>query len=161
MLFNSYLFILGYLPVVFGTYLAVSRLDHRYGIAWLFVASLFFYGWWDPRYLLLLIPSIAFNYLVGRGLSRPDRTAGVRRALLAFGVAGDLLLLAFSNMPTSCWGPPMRWAACGCRCCMSSCHWAFRSSLSRRSPSWLTHMAARRASSASCGTACSFRIFRT
>ncbi len=95
MLFNSYLFILGYLPVVFGTYLAVSRLDHRYGIAWLFVASLFFYGWWDPRYLLLLIPSIAFNYLVGRGLSRPDRTAGVRRALLAFGVAGDLLLLAF------------------------------------------------------------------
>ena len=42
MLFNSYLFILGYLPVVFGTYLAVSRRDHLYGVIWLFLASLFF-----------------------------------------------------------------------------------------------------------------------
>ncbi len=95
MLFNSYLFILGYLPVVFGTYLAVSRRDHLYGVIWLFLASLFFYGWWDLRYLLLLIPSIGFNYLVGRGLSRLDPTATHRRALLAFGVSCNLLLLAF------------------------------------------------------------------
>jgi alginate O-acetyltransferase complex protein AlgI len=95
MLFNSYLFILGYLPVVFGVYLAVSRVDHLYGIVWLFLASLFFYGWWDPRYLLLLIPSIGFNYLVGRGLSRLEPPGAHRRALLAFGVSCNLILLAF------------------------------------------------------------------
>ena len=95
MLFNSYVFILVYLPVVFGAFVVASRIDQRLAVAWLFVASLFFYGWWDSRYLLLLIPSIVFNYLVGLCLTRSDFSTSTRRAWLVIGLSSNLLALTF------------------------------------------------------------------
>ena len=35
---------------------------------WLFVASLFFYGWWNPVYVTLIIASMLFNFYLGRYL---------------------------------------------------------------------------------------------
>lgn len=49
----------------------------------------FFYGWWNPPYLLLLLGSIAFNYVVALRLSLSSRP----RLLLAFGIAANLGLL--------------------------------------------------------------------
>ena len=49
-------------------------------IAWLSVCSLFFYGWWNPAYLLLISISIVCNYTFGRWI-------GGRRSLLLTGVA--------------------------------------------------------------------------
>jgi D-alanyl-lipoteichoic acid acyltransferase DltB (MBOAT superfamily) len=66
-------------------------------IPWLVAASLFFYGWWNPVYLLLILASIFFNYSVGRYLSRPagsGRGAG-RRAALVLGVSANLGALAW------------------------------------------------------------------
>lgn len=92
MLFSSPEFMFGYLPVVFAVFLVLLR--HTRGdlaILFLAISSLFFYGWWDVRYVPLLLASIAFNY--GIGLAIRNATSG-RKGLLIVGVTGDLLLLA-------------------------------------------------------------------
>ena len=89
MLFNSYEFLLGFLPVVLIVYFALARSASALAaIGFLTAASLFFYGWWDPVYVALLAGSVVFNYLVGRALL-------VRREkpILWVGIAGDLILL--------------------------------------------------------------------
>ncbi|MDH3912603.1 MAG: MBOAT family protein [Rhodospirillales bacterium] len=63
-------------------------------VCWLVAASLFFYGWWNPVYVPLLLGSVLFNYGVGLLLGNAP-TAGPRRLLLAVGVAGNLGLLGY------------------------------------------------------------------
>ena len=68
MLFNSYTFLLVFLPVVLaGCFWLAHRRGPHAAALWLVFASLFFYGWWDPRYVPLLAASVAFNYGVGPG----------------------------------------------------------------------------------------------
>src|SRR5215831_15743070 len=71
------------------------RLLRRRAIAWLVLASLVFYGWWDPDYLLLLLPSIGFNYGAGRVLGRTTARPRLQNAVLALAIAGNLALLFF------------------------------------------------------------------
>jgi D-alanyl-lipoteichoic acid acyltransferase DltB (MBOAT superfamily) len=68
MLFNTYEFIFIFLPVVLAVFCLLGRLGNAPVIAWLAGASLFFYGWWNPRFVGLLAASIAFNFLMGGGL---------------------------------------------------------------------------------------------
>lgn len=91
MLFNSYVFIFVFLPVtLLGFHLIGGRGHHRVAVAWLVGASLFFYGWWNPAYLGLMLASILFNYAVGVSLgARPQRT------VLVFGVTANLALLGY------------------------------------------------------------------
>ena len=91
MLFNSYVFLGGFLPLVLGGYFCLARKRRtRVATVFLVLASLFFYAWWDARYLPLLLGSIAFNYAVGR---RIERTRGKR--WLAAGVGVNFLLLGY------------------------------------------------------------------
>lgn len=94
MLFNSTIFVFSFLPMTLaGFYLIGGRLGLAPALAWLVLASLFFYAWWHPPFVLLILGSVAGNYLIGRWLmalySRPQR-----RLVLAFGVAANLGLLA-------------------------------------------------------------------
>lgn len=75
---------------------------------WLIVASLFFYGWWDYRYVPLMLGSIAFNYAIGKLLGKliykrsgkhADKNSG-QKGLLVAGIAGNLLLLAYFKYAT-------------------------------------------------------------
>ena len=94
MLFNSYLFIFLFLPVVLvGFYLVGGRGHHRLAISWLVVCSLFFYGWWNPAYLGLILGSILFNYAVGMLVS--NLSTAYRKWLLAAGVTANLCLLGY------------------------------------------------------------------
>lgn len=68
--------------------------DTTWGAAWLAACSLLFYGWWDTRYLPLLLGSIAFNYATGSFIARRVGTAMAKRALV-LGVAGNLALLGY------------------------------------------------------------------
>jgi alginate O-acetyltransferase complex protein AlgI len=66
MLFNSYQFILIFLPVALAGFFLLSRVFpdlslHKY---WLVLASLFFYGYWYPPYLLLILSSIVINFML-------------------------------------------------------------------------------------------------
>mgnify|MGYP007076208916 CR=1 FL=1 len=70
MLFNSYLFIGLFLPISLIGFFLIARASHIVAALWLGLASLFFYGWWDPRYVGLLLLSIVFNFAVGRAISK-------------------------------------------------------------------------------------------
>jgi D-alanyl-lipoteichoic acid acyltransferase DltB (MBOAT superfamily) len=55
MLFNSYVFMFAFLPVAWLVYAAALRVSWRLASPVLAAASLFFYGWWDIRFLPLLL----------------------------------------------------------------------------------------------------------
>ncbi|MGO8754189.1 MAG: MBOAT family O-acyltransferase [Gallionellaceae bacterium] len=97
MLFNSYTFIFGFMPVVAVVFFVLGRHNHRWAGAWLAAASVFFYGWWNPAYVGLLLGSVLFNYSVGYSLARakanPARSG--RKLVLIVGIAGNLALLGY------------------------------------------------------------------
>ncbi len=96
MLFNSYEFIFLFLPIVLlGFYLLGGNGYARSALVWLLAASLFFYGWWNPSYLWLLVFSIAFNYVLGLILGRETFSDRVRRLCLVVGVLVNLSLLGY------------------------------------------------------------------
>ena len=74
MLFNSYIFIFAFLPVVLFGFYQFGKHSHALAALWLAAASLFFYGWWDVRYVALLLGSIVFNYTAGYLISRQITT---------------------------------------------------------------------------------------
>ncbi len=92
MLFNSYAFLFGFLPVLLFGYWIAGRIGGRAPIAWLSAASVFFYGYWNPPFLLLLVCSASFNYGVGHLIGN---AATERRKTWAFrlGIAGNLAVL--------------------------------------------------------------------
>jgi len=95
MLFNSYTFIFLFLPIVLlGFHLIGKQGHHRVAIAWLVGASLFFYGWWNPAYLGLMLVSIFFNYGVGVALGGVPKQPN-KKPILIFGVIVNLGLLAY------------------------------------------------------------------
>ncbi|MGR9087526.1 MAG: MBOAT family O-acyltransferase [Gammaproteobacteria bacterium] len=93
MLFNSYAFILAYLPVVFFGFYGLGRYGHRWASLWLAAASLFFYGWWDYRYVALLLASVTFNY--GSGWAIANVRSLKPKITLALAVVANLLLLGY------------------------------------------------------------------
>lgn len=90
MLFSSFEFLFLFLPLTWLGFRLLSRWSGtRLPIAWLTLASLFYYAWWDYRYLILLLGSDVFNYLAGRRLlaSQDDRSG---RLLLNMAIAINL-----------------------------------------------------------------------
>jgi alginate O-acetyltransferase complex protein AlgI len=91
MLFNSSTFLFVFFPIVFLVFFALGRIRRGLASAWLFAASLAFYGWDDPGFLIPLISaSIIFNYVTGRAIATTHN-----RMILALGVAVDLGVLAY------------------------------------------------------------------
>ena len=88
MLFNSYEFLFAYLPLtLIGCFVIHRQFGREDAIVWLVLASLFYYGWWDPAYLGLILASIAVNFAIGRKISGCDKAArGTRWLLLTSGV---------------------------------------------------------------------------
>lgn len=93
MLFNSYPFILLFLPVVLAGYFWLGRRGNLAPVIWLALASLAFYATGNWQFVALLLASIAFNYGVGWLLIAAQLLPSQRRAALVLGVAGDLLVL--------------------------------------------------------------------
>lgn len=96
MLFNSVEFIFLFLPVLLFVFFKVGKYSRRLAAAWLAAGSIFFYGWWNPVYVGLLLTSVLFNYFVGYVLARGgDVGSSRRKRLLVFGIVCDLGLLAY------------------------------------------------------------------
>lgn len=93
MLFNSYPFILLFLPVVLAGYFQLGRRSNLAPVIWLALASITFYAIGSWQFLALLLLSIAFNFGVGHLLIAAELAPMQRKAALAFGLAGDLLVL--------------------------------------------------------------------
>ena len=90
MLFCSYIFLFLFLPLTVLCYYLLNRLHPLAGKISLLGASLFFYGYFNPVYLLLLLGSLVFNFLLGELLQkRKDRL------LLTVGITVNILLLGY------------------------------------------------------------------
>lgn len=92
MLFNSFLFLFAFLPVVL---LVFSQLRTKGGqLLFLLLASYVFYATWDYRFLPLLLFSTSVDFLAGQ-LIAESRTLAARKAWLAATITLQLLLLGF------------------------------------------------------------------
>ncbi len=90
MLFNSYEFLFGYLPIVFVIFFLIAQKNHRYAATFLGFASLFFYAWFSIKSLPLLLGSIVINYLFGLKISEKQNKKMLITALIF-----NLALLSF------------------------------------------------------------------
>lgn len=106
MIFSSWQFILLFLPVSFFVYF---WLNHQRliiaGKVWLVAVSLYFYAYWDVKYLPLILGSIFLNFAIGTGLAQAHQQslreirklhrAVNRKVVLATGIVANLLLLGY------------------------------------------------------------------
>ena len=92
MLFSSNIFLFAFLPVVLTVYyLSPRRLRNPV----LLLFSLFFYGWGEPVYLILMLFTIGLNYVCGLLIHRFRTQKSAEKKILIAGAAANLLLLAF------------------------------------------------------------------
>jgi alginate O-acetyltransferase complex protein AlgI len=95
MLFNSIEFIFIFLPITLLVFFLIGKYGyHRLAITWLVIASLFFYAWWNPRYLLLLLASIGLNFLISSTLNQELNSPLRKKTLLVLGIVANLIILA-------------------------------------------------------------------
>lgn len=95
MLFNSYIFIFIFLPsTIIGFFVIASTGRKQLALAYLVVASMIFYAWWNPIYIILILLSIIFNYMMGMEIGR-DTTKFSAKRILVLGIFANLLLLAY------------------------------------------------------------------
>jgi alginate O-acetyltransferase complex protein AlgI len=96
MIFSSSLFIFAFLPVALIGYYSLGRFGRKPAAAWLVAVSLFFYAYWNPNFLPLLLGSIAWNFTMGRWLFSLDEASQKRKLwVLWTAIAGNLALLGY------------------------------------------------------------------
>ena len=93
MLFNSLDFAV-FLPIVFILYWFVTNHNLRLQNALIVVASYMFYGWWDWRFLSLIIFSTLVDYSIGRRLKNEENQK-IRKTLLWTSIIINLGFLGF------------------------------------------------------------------
>jgi alginate O-acetyltransferase complex protein AlgI len=93
MLFNSIDFAI-FLPIVFVFYWFVSHKNLKLQNALIVIASYFFYGWWDWRFLSLIIFSTVVDYTIGVLLSK-ENNQKKRKLLLWTSILVNLGFLGF------------------------------------------------------------------
>jgi len=94
MVFSSLTFLLGFLPVaVFGYYaLLGGGRRSSLSILWIFLCSLVYYAWWEPKNIVIILGSLVVNYVFGRVISTADRW---RKALFIMAACVNLGALAY------------------------------------------------------------------
>jgi D-alanyl-lipoteichoic acid acyltransferase DltB (MBOAT superfamily) len=94
-LFNSHAFIFLFLPLTLLVFFALGRFSAKLAAGWLTAASLFFYGWWSPTYVVLLLVSILFNFTAGSAIVRALAAPRLSKRLLTGAIIANLALLAY------------------------------------------------------------------
>lgn len=95
MIFNSYEFIFAFLPAVWIVYFLLNRWQLFFiRNIWLVISSLFFYSWWNPVYLPLILISMLLNYYIGTLLGKTGSRRGAK-LLLTAGVTANLAALGY------------------------------------------------------------------
>src|SRR3954447_2628701 len=95
MLFHTWPFAL-FLLVVLPVFFALRRT--RLWLPWLTIASYFFYGWWNPYYLFLVVYSTLLDFSLVALMDhcpRQGQNVDVRRRLTRFDFGDPLLKFAF------------------------------------------------------------------
>lgn len=100
MVFSSAVFLFVFLPAVLLLYFVPvcfwnDKLETGRKNLVLCVASLLFYAWGEPVYVMLMLLSIAFNFNIGLDIGRHADSPRKKKAILAAAVVFDLLILGF------------------------------------------------------------------
>lgn len=98
MLFNSYIFIFFFLPVCVAGYFLLHRIKQiQLAKVWLLGMSLWFYGYFNPSYILIIGGSILGNYGFSRLLLKQRRENRERagKLTMAAGVAANTAVLIY------------------------------------------------------------------
>lgn len=101
MLFNTFPFIFGFLPIVIIGYFYLNNKKLIKGAKlWLIFSSLFFYSWWNIVYLPLILSSVFFNFYTSNKIQKVNKNTFLTKKLwfligLIFNVG---LLLYFKYM---------------------------------------------------------------
>ncbi len=93
MVFSSAVFLFVFLPIVCALYFCIPKIKAKNNF--LVVASLIFYAFGEPVYVLLMIGSILVNYILGRGIglfAKRNCVAG-KRSILITAIAANLGVL--------------------------------------------------------------------
>lgn len=93
MLFNSIDFAV-FLPIVFFLYWFVTQKNLRIQNLLLVLASYVFYGWWDWRFLFLIVFTSCLDFFISKRLSKTDDQRR-RKVLLTISIVVDLGILGF------------------------------------------------------------------
>jgi alginate O-acetyltransferase complex protein AlgI len=93
MLFNSYIFVLIFLPAVLALWWGLGRWP-MVRLAMLVLGSYLFYGWWHWEFTLLLLASTLVDYYVGFAMARTSRPDH-RKILLAVSLVSNLGMLGY------------------------------------------------------------------
>ena len=92
MVFSSLTFLLYFLPIVLILYFVRRDIRWRNGV--LLVASLFFYAWGEPIWIVAMVASTAVNYYCARRMVRVKGKRARRKwMILGVGVSGILLFI--------------------------------------------------------------------
>ena len=95
MLFHSYEFLFLFLPITWGVYATLLRFGSvRTAFSWLTLASLTFYGWWNPHLLPLILTSLIVNYGIARAIQGRSGTR-TANSLLVAGLAFNIGLIGY------------------------------------------------------------------
>lgn len=97
MLFNSVEYIFFFLPITFFIYFFLLNKRLVVGAkGFLVFASLFFYSWWNPIYLPIILLSMLFNYTVGNILNKDSSHARIsKKSIVTFGIISNIALLGY------------------------------------------------------------------
>jgi alginate O-acetyltransferase complex protein AlgI len=87
-LFHTWEFVI-FFTIVMAVYLALKKTN--WWTLWLLAASYFFYGWWNPLFLILIVYSTAVDFLVGLKLG----DSKYRRTWLTFSLVNNIFMLGF------------------------------------------------------------------
>lgn len=95
MLFTSMEFLFGFLPIVLIVNFILPKRIRNY---WLLAASLFFYGWGEPDFLVIMVISIVFNYFAAMIIAKLKRSKvqqvqKIGKVALGCAIAANLILL--------------------------------------------------------------------
>lgn len=94
MIFNSFEFIFLFLPIVWVLFFLLSKLNVPVAKVWLVVASLFFYGYWNPAYLPLILISMLVNFAIGAYLGKNENRK-FRKGFVTIGILFNVFLLGY------------------------------------------------------------------
>jgi len=94
MLFTSVPFLLYFMPIVVLGYQLCGKIGRRAVIAWLGLASVVFYACWDPRFVVLLMGSIAVNFFCSRMIAG-TATYFAKKCWMVAGITANLSALCY------------------------------------------------------------------
>ncbi len=95
MLFSSYIFIFAFMPVALAGFHLMCNFGRRPAAVWLVLASIFFYAWWNPPFVIMLVASIGFNYTAAEALGATTTRPRVQNAILVLAIAANVLALVY------------------------------------------------------------------